>query len=272
MSILYKFRDWENEFHKNILRKCELFIPSPLALNDPFDCQVTENLYLLVDDMKINKFIDLQIEILELPKNTPETKTLKENLYKRINEERDVLQQEIDEFSIDRLDKRTGVLSLSTKWNSILMWGHYSNSHKGFCIGFDSEYLDSCGLFNKGGLITYSNDYPQIDPTLDDIIELSFLQTHTKSDLWSYESEYRYNKIFPNSPSVQERILMIDLNGIKEIILGINFPINDIKEIVEISKKNKIELYQTKKKPYKFELVREKIAYTQSSRSPLSKT
>jgi hypothetical protein len=262
MSILYKFRDWEKDFHKNILRKCELFIPSPLALNDPFDCQVTENLNLLDNDEKINEFINIQIKILGLSPITQETKTLKADLFKRLIEERDILQQEIDEFSIDRLDKRTGVLSLSTNWDSILMWGHYANSHKGFCIGFDSEYLDNSGLFNKGGLITYSKDYPKIDPNLDDIIELSFLQTHTKSDFWTYESEYRYNKIFNNSPSDEERIIKIDLNGIREIILGLNFPINDIKEIIEISKKYRIELYQTKKKPYKFELDRIKIAYT----------
>jgi hypothetical protein len=259
MSILYKFRDWENDFHKDILRESNLFIPSPLALNDPFDCQITENLNLLNDEEKINQFIDLQVKILELPAGA-ETDELKTGLYNRLINERETLQSEIDEFSIDRLDKLTGVLSLSTEWNSILMWGHYSNSHKGFCIGFDSEYLDNCGLFDKGGLIVYSKDYPEIDPTIENIAELSFLQTHTKSDFWAYESEYRYNKIFQKPPSAKERILKIDLNGIKEIILGLNFPKEDIKEIMEISIKYNIDVYQTQKKLYRFELDRVKIA------------
>ncbi|MBL7103181.1 MAG: DUF2971 domain-containing protein [Bacteroidales bacterium] len=32
-----------------------------------------------------------------------------------------------------------GILSLSAKWDNILIWGHYAEKHKGFCIGFNEE-------------------------------------------------------------------------------------------------------------------------------------
>jgi hypothetical protein len=33
-----------------------------------------------------------------------------------------------------------GVLCLSERWDSLLMWSHYSNSHKGFVIGLRTEH------------------------------------------------------------------------------------------------------------------------------------
>ena len=36
-SILYKYRDWNNEYHKKIITNQELFFPSFESLNDPFD-------------------------------------------------------------------------------------------------------------------------------------------------------------------------------------------------------------------------------------------
>src|ERR1043166_3031890 len=40
-AILYKYRDWSNDFHKRLITHNELFLPSPLKFNDPFDCQFT---------------------------------------------------------------------------------------------------------------------------------------------------------------------------------------------------------------------------------------
>src|SRR3954471_5525958 len=39
-----------------------------------------------------------------------------------------------------RLDQELGtrgVLSLSERWNSVLMWSHYADNHRGVCIEFD---------------------------------------------------------------------------------------------------------------------------------------
>ena len=36
-----------------------------------------------------------------------------------------------------------GVLCLSACDNSILMWSHYADEHKGFCIGFNNSLVAS---------------------------------------------------------------------------------------------------------------------------------
>jgi len=38
--ILYKYRDWKNEKHKRLITEQEIYFPSPLDFNDPFDSRI----------------------------------------------------------------------------------------------------------------------------------------------------------------------------------------------------------------------------------------
>ena len=35
--ILYKYRDWTNKFHRNLITHQEIYLPKPSEFNDPFD-------------------------------------------------------------------------------------------------------------------------------------------------------------------------------------------------------------------------------------------
>jgi hypothetical protein len=49
-------------------------------------------------------------------------------------------------FSIDKvLNQSVGILCLSEMRDSLLMWGHYADNHRGLVIGFDSDHP----FFNK---------------------------------------------------------------------------------------------------------------------------
>jgi len=39
------------------------------------------------------------------------------------------------------MSKKIGIFSLSKKYDDELLWAHYANSHKGFCIEYDLEIL-----------------------------------------------------------------------------------------------------------------------------------
>src|ERR1700681_4111393 len=41
---------------------------------------------------------------------------------------------------LDRISTGVGVLSLSARSNSIVMWGHYGDKHRGTVIGFDTAW------------------------------------------------------------------------------------------------------------------------------------
>ncbi|WP_190275153.1 DUF2971 domain-containing protein [Collimonas fungivorans] len=88
------------------------------------------------------------------------------------------------------------VYSLSAKATSNLMWAHYADSHRGFCIEFRSQYIQALP-------VTYSDNIAKLE-----MIDLFRLQLSTvdenelgkkvvaalrvKLKEWSYEDEYRY--------------------------------------------------------------------------------
>lgn len=89
-----------------------------------------------------------------------------------------------------------GFMSLSTNPTSNLMWSHYANSHKGFCIEFKSEFV-------KADKVNYQKRIPKLN-TIDlhrlhhktydgeALGRQIWLALRTKLDEWEYESEYRF--------------------------------------------------------------------------------
>jgi hypothetical protein len=259
-KVVYKYRDWSNKFHKEILHKNQLYLPSPDEFNDPFDCKIPLDFTLLEDDEKKRKFIEKELsQILlsygKIPFNISE-KT-RENYYR--------LKNDIEKYEIEytelflNLPQYFGILSLSKKWDSILMWSHYANYHKGFCIGFNLEKLNKTSAINLG-IVDYppNNDFPRISPLEDNII--AFIQTtFSKSKEWGYEDEYRLVKVYDNAPSKEDRKITITDECIAEIIIGISADNETKKELVEIANAKNIKIYQAKKVPRKYEIDREII-------------
>jgi len=71
-QTVYKYRDWNNEFHRDILRHNEIYLASPIDFNDPFDCRITHNFSLFSNDDVENYIRDAGISLfMEDPKNPP---------------------------------------------------------------------------------------------------------------------------------------------------------------------------------------------------------
>ena len=183
IKIVYKYRSWENVQHRNILYENELYLSSPRDFNDPFDCRIVPDLTLLDNDEKIEKFanklaLNSSDQIAQRGLNFKQVtggfaKRLKNNL---VGESAGYRQ-----MFYDSQDKFYGILSLTFRWDSILMWAHYANYHQGFCVGFDKDKLDNSNLFGKGGPVNYKDEFPRIDPFDDDLVKLGFIETHTKA-------------------------------------------------------------------------------------------
>ena len=52
-----------------------------------------------------------------------------------------------------------GVFCLSERCDSILMWSHYADCHKGVCIGFDTTYFKQPHIQK----IRYNSEYPNLN-------------------------------------------------------------------------------------------------------------
>ena len=106
-------------------------------------------------------------------------------------EAKDSNQKSIDEFQIheDKIRQSavdTGVCCLSAIDDSILMWGHYANCHKGIVLGYDTTDKP----FSAALPVNYSTELCQGD-LRNDGIELFIKIYTTKAIEWQYENEFR---------------------------------------------------------------------------------
>lgn len=169
MSILYKYLpNLGIEYFNNPTFK----MSPPLLLNDPFEIAISSNV------KKICKHIISDI-------STFDEKELMSYL----------------KFTINTI----GIISLSETHRNLLMWAHYANEHKGFCIGVDDDYIGEderySNLYNEAPIqnipIKIKYDTKRFDFKLENqssqsiVKSLSVHQLTVKSDDWMYEKEYR---------------------------------------------------------------------------------
>src|SRR5215216_5139997 len=83
--------------------------------------------------------------------------------------------------AVEQLPRRFGVVCFSRNWNNPLLWAHYSDKHKGICLGFDLP-----DDFLKG--VTYLRDRVPPPQGVSDINEALAQQwLFTKFADWCYE-------------------------------------------------------------------------------------
>lgn len=138
---------------------------------------------------------------------------------------------------------------------SILMWSHYADSHKGFCVA----YKDSIKNVLKDKAlecreVVYETSLCQIDESGDGY-ELDPI--FTKAKQWEYEKEERFLFKSEGLYSLGNR----PLDVIEAIYLGCKIDVNSncYKEIVKFAIENGIPCYQAYISPIGYELIFEKI-------------
>ena len=232
----------------------EIYYASPSLFNDPFDCKINKNFTYLDTKEKKLKYITALIINSSEKLSEPDMKKL---ITRKMTELEDIDKYQADyEKTTNKLhDDSIGILSLSSRWNSTLMWSHYSDFHKGFCIGFNAELLKNT-MFGKYKKVQYSSEFPDFKPS-GKIEDTQLNMPFIKNQDWKYEQEYRFMQLFPNP--FMGRIISLDDEFIKEINLGLFMPENYRKEIITIAKEKNWNIYQINRVPFKFELSRKQI-------------
>jgi len=242
----------------------------PIDLNDPFEC--------LPQKPNYKEYYDLVKDIashLDSKKiNGVSNPELDDSFREFTNEYLESIKSgKLDLYNdaYNRINKEIGIFSLSKNWNNTLMWSHYTDSHKGVCIGFNSEDEYFKRQINTDGTkfkliadVVYSESRAKIPMILGQ--QRPLLKPYlTKSLDWKYEEEVRMlstlnlsDKILPNIP-VDINLFKIPHTIIKEIILGARISENDVSTIKVFCKKNGINLYQSKISDEKFDMDRDRI-------------
>ncbi|WP_032992393.1 DUF2971 domain-containing protein [Rhizobium leguminosarum] len=85
------------------------------------------------------------------------------------------------------------VLCLAKRWDSHLMWAHYTSAHQGFAIRYRPEIVDalrSLDGFESDSDVAYSDAVPELRWFNSHPAEARLI-LFTKSREWRYEEEYR---------------------------------------------------------------------------------
>lgn len=175
---LYKYRSM-SEHTLDIFRKCELYFSAPVDFNDPFDC-------------KFAPVITSQTKLAEAI-------AARQNLGYEEEAVKATIANEVDitakiSKAVDRVMNNHGICCFSKKCDDILMWSHYSDSHKGVCLEFD--VAEDPNFFAFPMVVKYQDAYPMIDISpKEGMAKYVTLLLSTKFSAWSYEQEVRVCKM-----------------------------------------------------------------------------
>lgn len=249
---LYKYRP-DNVHTLDILRNNELYFSFVEEFNDPFDCRVK---FVLPSNKE-------QWEAHAKKHRIPED--LARNAIKGLEGIKFDAEKIIQLY--EKSNFRTITLCcLSEIRDNILMWSHYSNSHRGICIGFET-IIDQDSLCIKTDDPILNN---HIEPTYHRTLPVdkvkyqikcpesyNFLVSDhkhlkkfftTKSIDWQYEQERRITMPYHD---VNKRLIQYDKSALKEVILGCKITAEFKKQVVKLirdkytSKAYTVDVFQT---------------------------
>lgn len=245
-KYLYKYISWDNLNHRKIILDNEIYFSSVRKFNDPFDSTVPFRYELGSDEQVLKYYSEL---IRQENPHLSEKEVISLAQDELMNN--DIRDEERISYNIsvqrEFIANKFGVFSASKIFDSILMWSHYANHHKGLCIRFDCQkfrdFMETdCvkkDLIIYWNNVDYKSEYPILNPYELKDYEVYFKSLLVKAEEWKYECEFRlilcdhFNKplIFPDG--------IID-----QVILGCRISADYENKLKVISKNKNIELLQ----------------------------
>ena len=161
------------------------------------------------------------------------------------------------EDSQRRMNSLLGILSLSTRWNSALMWSHYTRSYTGFCVGFDRNHTffdatsDPCGDGFGLSDVEYSIDrLVMTEPKLNAVESVRLLLI--KSTDWEYEREVRKVAFLHKADQTIKAkpfdvaLFKIPQDAISELIVGYRANPEVKRDIISAAKRLRVPCFETR--------------------------
>jgi hypothetical protein len=219
-------------------------LTQPLDFNDPFEFKPVISTVATQDEFKdtFEQNIDKQIEekLSKIPTALAKQiskKELEATIRQLLIENQDKIDshlinaaRQVSNIYHEKSNELIGVLCLTEKKDNLLMWSHYADSHKGFCIKFNTSHK----FFNKKRTendefyhlreVVYLEKRP--NKTMSNMSGVDLLLQ--KSNIWAYEKEWRFCGVLHDSDyKIDSEPLNVHLfkfpkSIIQEIILGVN--------------------------------------------------
>lgn len=170
-----------------LIQMQRLHLSSVLDFNDPFDCLPT---------IRVPGPAALKLRLRRDRKRVMDLgpKEVGDATLERLLREPPSRIRQFAEETFRATISKIGVACFSERHDDIGMWSHYSNSHKGICIRFDTRLWPIHHPFTMLLPVTYSTErspfhFPS-HPRVERVTEM-FSALTNKATLWSAEKEWR---------------------------------------------------------------------------------
>lgn len=245
-ASLYKYYRDSDQSLDNV-RNNKMWYSAPCNFNDVFDCEFSIQKKGVVEDAI--KMLSQKHKILQ---GSAEWK----NIYKVVNQQCRVLRT-----VFDKLRSETGVSCFSESQDSLLMWAHYANNHRGMCVEYNLLEINDLLKFAPVPVI-YSGErtcFDSFNPQSveKDSLKLLIYSITSKSQEWRYEKEWRIirdSKACGAAWNKETKGALLDMIHPSSITLGCMAQPEFEKKVKDYCVANRITLYKMEKDEFQYRL------------------
>ncbi len=237
------------------LSEAKLWFSDPASFNDPFDC-LSDSIIASCEAGLKTMDAPTALEIaMGVSHDIPEALTALSS-----KTEGEIIRVATNAIRIGMTQailKKRGVCCFSENRDDLLMWAHYADSHRGFCLEFDTSFAPFSEQ-NRFRPIDYRVTLPALD--LKRLAErdhdqlLEFL--HTKASCWKYEREWRALHREPNTKFGYDRA------ALNSIYFGAKMGFDQIEMICSLLDRTNTRLFKMSLDINSFQLSASEFKYT----------
>lgn len=256
-KALFSSRGCVNQNVIDMINNDEIYVSSVENLNDPFERVFNIHVFSKLGDRLFQDFCNKQEAFIKkisdaispFVKDPDELKRILDGYRKDSMKRMEQYKAKNDRINKDTADfikdfitiQSPGIFSMSETKDSIPMWSHYADEHRGICIEYDGQkFLDTkqcvpVKYVETPHLFSYDDADGHLARDLDTQIYMY------KHEDWSYEREWRYIDPVYCDESIKNP------SRITGIYLGVNVSVDDAKKFCNMIKdtvnRNHIQIY-----------------------------
>ena len=249
-SIYKYFRDDQRSL--DTVKENKLWYSAPINFNDVFDSDI------LIDE---NGVFDSMLKMPDIPKGIRPGSQVWKAIRNQFRKDLPTLRA-----NLDGLKSTTGIACLTETDDSLLMWSHYANNHRGMCVEYELMAINEQLKFSPVPVV-YEDKRVWLrsinQSTLDAELKKVLIESLTsKSPEWSYEREWRIIRDEGACGTKWEKEkngALLEMVRPSSIVLGCMAKLEFEESVRGYCDKNRISLYKMRKSTEFYKLEKEPI-------------
>lgn len=233
---LYHWQRFNADQVTTLLRDNVIWCSSPATFNDPWDCKPYFNSDFVNDPVEIEKHVTSYADMTQrrMPDISEELIAQRQKAFRDNPKFLAECVEKITHGLWPVIAERYRVFCLGPDSGNLLMWSHYAENHKGICLEFSTQNA----VMHCAQQVEYRQEFPVL-ALYSDSHDDSLIPLLTKSDVWSYESEYRLvaqersNRTPHNTLVTDNNYLKLPEGTLTSIIVGCQGPLEEVRKLAE---------------------------------------